>query len=146
MAFSSPLRAASMSIPRFFPAARLLALCRLGEGGETLRAHCAVAPGEPGHKQRCEMAFGELLYRLFSQVTGYRPKWGVLTGVRPVKNIRRRLDGGMGEADLRRLFCGEYRVSEQKFDLALQTARVQERAPVSYTHLTSPNMMPKRRV
>lgn len=107
---------------------RLLALCRLGEGGETLRAHCAVAPGEPGHKQRCEMAFGELLYRLFSQVTGYRPKWGVLTGVRPVKNIRRRLDGGMGEADLRRLFCGEYRVSEQKFDLALQTARVQERA------------------
>ena len=74
------------------------------------------------------MAFGELLYRLFSQVTGYRPKWGVLTGVRPVKNIRRRLDGGMGEAGLRRLFCGEYRVSEQKFDLALQTARVQERA------------------
>ena len=68
-------------------ATRLLALCRLGEGGETLRAHCAVAPGEPGHKQRCEMAFGELLYRLFSQVTGYRPKWGVLTGVRPVKNI-----------------------------------------------------------
>ena len=106
----------------------LLALCRLGESGETLRAHCAVAPGEPGHKQRCEMAFGELLYRLFSQVTGYRPKWGVLTGVRPVKNIRRRLDGGMGDADLRRLFCGEYRVSEQKFDLALQTARVQERA------------------
>ena len=57
-------------------ATRLLVLCRLGEGGETLRAHCAVAPGEPGHKQRCEMAFGELLYRLFSQVTGYRPKWG----------------------------------------------------------------------
>ncbi len=44
--------------------------------------------GEPFDKI-CGVKLALLLYHLFVEFTGYTPKWGVLTGVRPVKLLRK---------------------------------------------------------
>ena len=44
--------------------------------------------GEPFDKI-CGVKLAFLLYHLFVEFTGYTPKWGVLTGVRPVKLLRK---------------------------------------------------------
>ena len=36
-----------------------------------------------------ELALMTLVFDLFTQYTGYVPKWGLLTGVRPIKLMRR---------------------------------------------------------
>ncbi len=78
------------------------------------------APGDLEHK------FGLMLYRLASRATGIAPQWGVLTGVRPVKLVASHMRRGMDEAALRDYFMGGCLVSANKFDLALETARVEQ--------------------
>ncbi|MBR6548150.1 MAG: coproporphyrinogen dehydrogenase HemZ, partial [Clostridia bacterium] len=72
------------------------AKCEFIAVGDELRAICTILYGEKQvcceevcpvpddvHEQEITMARG--LYRLFSQITGISPKWGILTGVRPSK-------------------------------------------------------------
>ena len=91
-----------------------------------LRYHRRVPNSGERYKQRCETAFGQMLYTAYSSLTGVVPKWGILTGVRPVKNLQQHMAAGCDEPALRQLFCGDYRVSPEKFDLAYQTAIVQK--------------------
>lgn len=68
-----------------------------------------------------------LLYRLLCQHTGYTPSWGALTGVRPVSFLRN-LQTKFGEDGAREVMTRKFGVSEDKYDLAAHTARVQ--API----------------
>ena len=43
----------------------------------------------------CELHLARMLYQILSEITGITPKWGVLTGIRPVKLVQRRLDQGL---------------------------------------------------
>ncbi len=74
-----------------------------------------------------ESELARLLYAQLLSITGIRPQWGILTGVRPVKLVQNRIRLGqsdeqicadMGERDL---------VSGEKLSLALTIAHVQER-------------------
>ncbi|MBQ6878404.1 MAG: coproporphyrinogen dehydrogenase HemZ [Oscillospiraceae bacterium] len=63
-----------------------------------------------------------LLYEILSEITGLLPKWGTLTGIRPVKLALQMMDGGLSAEDVRKKFRKERLVSEEKLDLLLSTA------------------------
>ncbi|MBQ2795856.1 MAG: coproporphyrinogen dehydrogenase HemZ, partial [Oscillospiraceae bacterium] len=63
-----------------------------------------------------------LLYKLLSEITGMVPKWGTLTGIRPVKLALSLMDGGFSAEEVRRKFKEERLVTDEKLDLLLSTA------------------------
>lgn len=64
-----------------------------------------------------ERVMGVLLYELLSEDFQYRPKWGILTGVRPVK-LFGRLVSEQGEEQARRHFTEKLLVSPEKTELS----------------------------
>ena len=63
-----------------------------------------------------------LLYEILSEITGLKPKWGTLTGIRPVKLALQMMDRGISADEVRRKFKEERLVSEEKLNLLLSTA------------------------
>ena len=63
-----------------------------------------------------------LLYEILSEITGLEPKWGTLTGIRPVKLALSMMDNGLSAEDVRRKFREERLVSEGNLDLLMSTA------------------------
>lgn len=63
-----------------------------------------------------------MLYELLSKITGIVPKWGTLTGIRPVKLALSMMDRGISAEEVRRKFKEERLVSDEKLDLLLSTA------------------------
>lgn len=94
--------------------------------GGIKRAHTQVQNQTSRYRQDTQLAFGRLIFDLLHSQMGISPKWGILTGVRPVHLIERYLQSGMSQEQVRDLFLGDYRVTAQKFDLALQTGKVQQ--------------------
>ncbi len=74
-----------------------------------------------------ELLLSKLLYRAMSEITGIKPKWGVMTGVRPVKRVNRYIDAGLEYQQIKELFKREYYCSEEKLDIAYRTAQVQRK-------------------
>ncbi len=87
--------------------------------GETFRTAARAAEDEYG--------LMALLFEALSAHTGKTPRWGMLTGIHPIKLLRQ-LAGRYGEAEAERLFREKYFVSEEKAALAARTLR--EQAPV----------------
>ncbi len=68
-----------------------------------------------------------MMFELLSQMTGYTPPWGILTGVRPAK-LMSKLALTMGEENAKEYFQNELRVTEEKTELALCVAK--KEAPI----------------
>lgn len=106
-----------------------IALALLRRGGESARAHCRIPAGVPGagrEREEC-YALARAFYRAASELTGIRPPWGVLTGIRPVKLFRELLGEGLAPREVRQKFAGEYLVSEDKLRLCERTAQAETR-------------------
>lgn len=86
-------------------------------GGERLEAAQKVAKGTA--EKQAVFALARMMFGLLSDLTGIRPRWGILTGVRPVKLFHRAVEAGMGEDAVRRKFREEYLVEDRMIDLAL---------------------------
>lgn len=82
----------------------------------------APAPADPA---QAEYALTRLLYDLLRRVTGLRPPWGMMTGVRPVRIIHDARAAGKTEQQIERVFCEHYDCSAQKFALCRQIADLQ---------------------
>lgn len=63
-----------------------------------------------------------LLYNVLSEITGFKPPWGILFGVRPAK-LMHRFVGEMGEEKARKYFLDEFLVTAKKTDLALEVMK-----------------------
>lgn len=73
-----------------------------------------------------EMQMGRMVYSLLGEYTGFYPKWGVLTGVRPSKlliNTEKKL----GREKTQEYFKNDLLVTEEKFMLARTVADCEER-------------------
>ena len=69
---------------------------------------------------RCEddeMQMGRMLYTLLSEYTGFSPKWGVLTGVRPSKLLIN-TEKVMGREKTEEYFKTDLLVTDEKYRLA----------------------------
>ena len=70
------------------------------------------------NEKECRMAV--LLFNILSEYCGFTPKWGILTGVRPVKLLRM-LISKLGEQEGIEFYRNKLLVSKQKTDLSLLT-------------------------
>lgn len=89
----------------------LLALASIGGQTQWL---AQPAPADGG----AEYALCRMLYMLLRRMTGRRPPWGMLTGVRPVRLIHDLRADGAQEAAIRARFVEHYDCTPEKFDLA----------------------------
>jgi len=68
----------------------------------------------------------QLLFVNLNELTGMKPEWGILTGVRPVK-LAYELIGKHGFEKARELFLQYYLLSEEKADLIIEICTYQQR-------------------
>ncbi|HEX2985866.1 MAG TPA: coproporphyrinogen dehydrogenase HemZ [Caproiciproducens sp.] len=75
---------------------------------------------DAANEKEQERRMAILLFRLLCECCGYTPKWGILTGVRPVKLLRM-LTQKMGEKEALEYFKSAYLVSDEKTGLCRET-------------------------
>jgi oxygen-independent coproporphyrinogen-3 oxidase len=73
-----------------------------------------------------EMQMGRMVYTLFGEYTGFFPKWGVLTGVRPSKLLIN-TEAKLGREKTYEYFRNDLLVTDEKFDLARTVADYEEK-------------------
>lgn len=83
-----------------------------------------VDNAHPQYRDECELVMATLLYRLFVRLFGFTQRWGIVTGVRPVKLLRRLIDE-YGEEGALRYFRDRLLVGEEKLALCHRTLQVE---------------------
>lgn len=69
-----------------------------------------------------ELAMAQILFQIYSEITGISPPWGVLTGVRPIKLFRRlMLENGLDYAV--DYFRNKFLVTEEKTRITVETEK-----------------------
>lgn len=94
------------------------------DGAEKSLEAQVVAPDNE-LRDKSELKTAQLIFAAMSEITGYTPPWGVLTGVRPSK-LMLRLIADMGEEAAMNYFLGSLLVSPEKAELAKTVARAEE--------------------
>lgn len=89
-------------------------------GGEKREDKCKESLDELKYADE-ELILARHVYEILSSYTGKKQKWGILTGVRPVKLIGKAIEEGMGYDDLRKAFVEKRLLSAEKFNLAYKT-------------------------
>ncbi len=95
-----------------------------------------------------EMQMGRMVYALFGEYTGFYPKWGVLTGVRPSKLLIN-TEKQIGREKTEEYFKKDLLVSDEKFHLARRVADCEEKiialsSPSSFSLYVSVPFCPSR--
>lgn len=98
--------------------------------------------------QTAERILAVMLYECFAEIIGYRPKWGILTGVRPAK-LYSKLSRTLGEDAAKRCFSKELLVSDGKISLCGEAVAGEEKItslsrPDSYSLYLSVPFCPTR--
>lgn len=73
-----------------------------------------------------ELCLSRLLFKVMSKITGSVPKWGVITGIRPVKQVNRYLNSNMTESEIYEALQKDYLCSQEKCRIAMKTALAQK--------------------
>lgn len=92
-----------------------LCSAKISFGGQVWEKNCLVVQNDP------EQTLCRTLYQVLSECTGYRPLWGMLTGVRPVNLIARAKTAGASDDEAVRFLRETYDVKEEKARLCLET-------------------------
>lgn len=74
-----------------------------------------------------ELCLSRLLFKAMSQITGIVPKWGVITGIRPVKQVNRYLNRNMTQSEIFDALQKDYLCSAEKCGIAMKTAAAQKK-------------------
>lgn len=103
------------------------AVCSVNEKGDTARAELFVEDKNVYRERKCEpleksqeLALATCLYECFCELSGYKPPWGILTGVRPVK-LYHKLRDSLGEEKAKEYFRDTLFVDESKIRLSADT-------------------------
>lgn len=102
----------------------LVLLCK---GGRSSRAHAFFSNDAQNPVKEGEHALGRAFLAAGERLCGFRPPWGILTGIRPVKLVRDLLASGMDEQQATDSFIRDLLVSPQKANLCVRTAREETR-------------------
>ena len=77
-------------------------------------------------RNQLEFTMCSLLYDALQELTGYTPPWGLLTGIRPVRKVIQAFEQGMTPQQAYDSLQSQYRISDKKMKLAIDTALVQK--------------------
>ena len=91
----------------------------------TLRGE-AVTCGGLEEKRQLKRLIKRCCYRLLKEVTGRRPAWGSLTGIRPTRLYYQQLEGGKSREEARAALAELFDLSEEKLDLLDEIITAQE--------------------
>lgn len=95
--------------------------------GDTIKAKVHIGEKELSLEEKSETEqcriLETLVYKMLSEITGIVPKWGTLTGIRPVKTALYLKDDGFDFPEIREKFKRERLVSDEKLDLLIETAK-----------------------
>ncbi len=69
-----------------------------------------------------ERKMAVLIYNILSSLTGIKLKWGILTGVRPVKLVHAYLEAGLNDTQIKKELKEKMLVSDEKIELMIRTA------------------------
>lgn len=95
--------------------------------GETTEAETYTSPLDPvRQKAACEYTFCDLLFGLLEKHTDLHPAWGILTGIRPVKNVQRQMRQGRTHTEILQDMETRLHVRADKAQLAYAIAAHQE--------------------
>ncbi|MDQ5984058.1 MAG: Oxygen-independent coproporphyrinogen-III oxidase-like protein HemZ [Eubacteriales bacterium SKADARSKE-1] len=78
------------------------------------------------YESECERVLAVLLFNILCKATGILPPWGILTGVRPIKLMRKLLNE-LGAEKALNYFKEKLLVSDQKAKLSFNIANVQKK-------------------
>lgn len=92
-------------------------LAAVREGGRLYRRHLVIPNRTERYEKTCERLLCRLVFELLSELTGIRPAWGILTGIRPVKNLQWDEERGISPEESDRELREDYLVSEEKIRL-----------------------------
>ncbi len=105
----------------------IYAVCTLADNGERAVAELFAHGKKVERMATCEreekaqeLALATCLYHCFCELTGYKPCWGILTGVRPVK-LYHKLCDQTGEEKTKKYFKEKLFVSDEKISLCSDT-------------------------
>ena len=73
-----------------------------------------------------ELLMAQMMFRALVKITGYTPKWGILTGIRPSKLLRN-LKATYGDEKGKEIFMRDYLVTKEKTALADSVANTEEK-------------------
>ncbi len=127
--------------------ARLVVVASIGQTQYTDQAVISLNMESFDHE--CERLFGEMLFKILAPVTGVTPRFGILTGIRPVALMRRLHQQGLNEAQANAYLCEQFFVSPQKARLLSEIAQreriiVESSASNSYSLYVSIPFCPSR--
>lgn len=77
---------------------------------------------EDGKEKISKLVCGEAIVAACGELLGYRPSWGMLTGVRPSKVATELLQKGMSKTRVKRVLTSDYFVIPKKATLATEVA------------------------
>lgn len=95
--------------------------------GATASEYERICNDRQDYEDDCEFILSRLLFKCLSKLTGRHPEWGILTGVRPVKQINKLRAKGLGYEQLSAFLKTEYLVSEDKARIGYETAVNQDK-------------------
>lgn len=104
----------------------LYTICKIGN--RTVKKAEQILNSKHNYEGVCEITLAQILFKSLSLLTGKPAKWGVLTGIRPVKRVNKMLDDGMSKHEIEEELSGVFLCDKDKIDLAYKTALTQKKA------------------
>lgn len=77
-------------------------------------------------QKQSELALARAFYMAARELTGLKPPWGILTGIRPVKLVRGRLRDGLSPDGVTNEFASLYYTNPEKTRLCITTAGTED--------------------
>ena len=84
-------------------------------------------------KKEIKHILKETVFKVFNEFTGYMPKWGMITGVRPAKTASELSAEGMSDEEILEYFKKRFYVSDKKALLALNVSKAEREILASNT-------------
>ena len=106
----------------------VLAYAEVSFEGKTCKAEYLTEQTEGRTEERTlKLAVGGAVINALGELTGYRPAWGMLIGVRPSKVASEMLNAGMSKTKVKKLLNTDYLVIPKKASLATDIAVTEKR-------------------
>ena len=103
----------------------LYTVCKIDR--KTNKKSQSILNSSNNYDGECEIILARLLFNCLNALTGKSAKWGILTGVRPVKRVNKMLDEGMSKQDIEKELSEKFLCEKSKIDIAYKTAITQRR-------------------
>lgn len=95
--------------------------------GRTARRSAVIENDAERYDNECELVLSQLLFKVMTKLTGKDAKWGIITGIRPVKRVNLMLSRGKDKQEIYKTMSERFLCSAEKIDIAYQTAKTQSR-------------------